>query len=68
MPHLTNVQKSLIRRYVKKLVGDELRILSDYLDLDRGLPLRSKVIRRLNSGKQSGKKLSHDEFWAKAAR
>ena len=68
MPHLTNVQKSLIRRYVKKLVGDELKILSDYLDLDRGLQLRSEVIRRLNSGKRSGKKLSHDEFWAKAAR
>jgi len=67
MPNLTNVQKRLIRRYVKKLVSDELRMLRDYYDVDQGLELRAEVVRRLR-GSSSKKNLSHEEFWAKATK
>ena len=49
-------------------MGDELGILRDYLDVDRGLELRPEVVRRLRAGKRSKRKLGHDEFWAKASR
>ncbi len=65
---LTTSQKGAIRKYVKELIDDRLRLFEKYLDMDKGFELRPEIKRRLLKKNTNTKRISHEEFWSKASK
>ena len=59
-------ERRSIQRYVRKVLNEELSLLREYYDVDKGLRLRPEIERRLKRGMRGVKRLSHEEFWSRA--
>lgn len=70
-PHTRSLspnERRAIQRYVRKVLHDELSLLREYYDVDKGLRLRPEIEKRLRRNTRAIKRLSHEEFWSRATK